>query len=155
MPLLAALQSLPNQFCGEGINHEDQTFTGCLHWQALPGQRALLLHYSASGIHGEILHRETTLLGYLPDGTMCLWPVMEELPFILPHPAVRLAEGGHGTLEVVFASAPRSLSEQFRQEITIRLEANGQMLYTHAWGLPNCNFEDRSRCTMSPVAGTA
>ncbi|MEO2215637.1 hypothetical protein ABGV49_00985 [Chromobacterium vaccinii] len=155
MPLLAALQSLPNQFCGEGINHEDQTFTGCLHWQALPGQRALLLHYTASGTDGEILHRETTLLGYLPDGTLCLWPVMDELPYVLAHPAIRQAEGGHGVLEVVFASGPRSLSEHFRQEITIRVEANGQVLYAQAWGEPNGSFEDRSHCRLSPVAGTA
>ncbi|QEL54817.1 hypothetical protein [Chromobacterium paludis] len=155
MPLLAALQSLPKQFCGEGINHEDQTFTGCLHWQSLPGQRALLLHYTASGTDGAILHQETTLLGYQPDGTLCLWPVMEELPFVLPHPAARFAESGHGVLEVVFASGPRSLGELFRQEITIRLESNGLLYYAHAWGLPKGSFEDRSHCRLSPVGGTA
>jgi hypothetical protein len=80
---------------------------------------------------------------------------MDELPFVLPHPAIRLAESGNGLLEVVFASGPRSLSEQFRQEITIRIEANGQMHYAHAWGLPNGNFEDRSHCRLSPVGGTA
>ncbi|POZ60907.1 hypothetical protein [Chromobacterium alticapitis] len=155
MPLLAALQSLPSQFCGEGINHNDQTFTGCLNWMPLPGQRALLLHYSATGADGSTLHRESTLLGYQPDGTLCLWPVMEELPFVLPHPAIRLAEDGHGTLEIVFASGPRSLAELFRQEITIRLEANGQLYLAHAWGMPNSSFEDRSQCRLTPVGGTA
>jgi len=46
----------------------------------------LMLHFTAIGTDGRHLHKEATLLATAPDGRLCLWPVMEELPFVLPHP---------------------------------------------------------------------
>ena len=150
MNVLGALTSGPTAFRGEGINHENEPFIGKLTVQALEGGSAALLKYVATLSSGELAHSESTLLGVGPDGNLCLWPVMSELPVVLPHvEKVSRSEPGAFT-EAVFASGTRDDLTSFREEITIRINSDGSLLYTHAWGLPGGSFEERSSCSMVP-----
>jgi hypothetical protein len=88
-------------------------------------------------------------LGVGPDGNLCLWPVMSELPTVLPHmhrpaPAV-------GTDQFTFASGLRGDLSCFREEITIALGADRSLTYSHAWGMPGDAFAPRSSARMLPV----
>ncbi|HEY9819055.1 MAG TPA: hypothetical protein V6D20_25075 [Candidatus Obscuribacterales bacterium] len=74
-----------------------------------------------------------------------LWPVMSELPGVLPHRAIALTES-----EGVLAGGSRENGSSFREEITIRLKADGTLTYAHAWGMPEGDFKDRSSCCMAP-----
>ena len=151
MNLIEALASQPRVFEGRGRNHEGQSFVGRLEIEALVGGKALMLRYIATGEHGEVFHTEATLLAVCQDGNLCLWPVMEELPFILPHAQVSCVDGQVSSLVVVFASGPREDSEHFREEITVELKANSELVYSHAWGMPGGLFEARSSCVLFPA----
>jgi hypothetical protein len=150
MTILGVLASGPTAFRGEGVNHENESFIGELSVQALEGGRAVLLTYTAMLSTGNVVHSESTLLGTGPDGKLCLWPVMSELPVVLPHTEVmNKTETGNYTL-AVFGSGARDDSTNFREEISIQVKSDGSLVYAHAWGLPGGNFEDRSSCRMVP-----
>ena len=116
MNLLAALASGPSSFRGEGVNEEQEAFIGELRVQALEAGRAVLLTYIASLSTGKIVHTESTLLGTGPNGRLCLWPVMSEVPVVLPHADVAM-ETNAGNVKVVFGSGPRNEAASFREEM--------------------------------------
>ena len=132
------------------MNHEKESFIGELKVQPLENGRALLLRYTATLLSGNVAHSESTLLGTGPDGKLCLWPVMSELPVVLPHTEVMSkTEPGKYTL-AVFGSGPQEDSAKFREEITIQVGSDGSLVYAHAWGMSGGNFEERSSCSMLP-----
>lgn len=149
MTLIDRLLALPGPLHGEGINHENEAFTATLAMVPLIGGRAAMLHYTALGPDGTPVHAEATLLALAPDGAPCLWPVMDELPVVLPHPQVA-CDDADGTLRAVFASGPRAARDTFREEITIILHPDGTLTYAHAWGLPGQDFGDRSAARLRP-----
>jgi hypothetical protein len=150
MTILAMLASGPKSFHGEGVNEEKERFFGELQVHSLEGGRAVLLSYKATLETGTTVHTESTLLGTGPNGTLCLWPVMSEIPVVLPHTElVTVSNSGSGTA-ATFGSGPRSQSDSFREEITTEVNTDGSLVYSHAWGLPGGAFEDRSSCRMVP-----
>jgi hypothetical protein len=152
MNLLSSLVSGPNLFHGEGVNEENEAFVGELRIQVLEGGRAALLSYVATLSTGKIVHIESSLLGIGPTGRLCLWPVMFEIPVILPHQELTTEAGPRGGVKAVFGSGPRDEAASFREEITVQINADRSLVYAHAWGLPGGAFEDRSLCHMVPSA---
>ena len=150
MNILGALTSGPTAFLGEGVNEENEPFIGELKVRVLEGGRAALLSYTAALQSGTVVHTESTLLATGPDGKLCLWPVMSEIPFVLPHTEVTAKTEPGKYIAAVFASGPREQSASFREEITIRVNSDGSLVYAHAWGLPGGAFEERSSCSMAP-----
>ena len=150
MNLLSTLASGPSIFRGEGVNEEREAFVGELKVQSLEAGRAVLLTYKASLSCGKIVHTESTLLATASNGKLCLWPVMSELPVVLPHAEVTTETNSSGNTKSVFSSGPRNDTASFREEITIQFNADRSLVYAHAWGLPGGVFEDRSSCRMVP-----
>ena len=75
---------------------------------------------------------------------------MSEIPVVLPHTElVNMSNSGNGTV-ATFGSGPREQSDSFREEITIEVNTDGSLVYSHAWGLPGGAFEDRSSCRKAP-----
>lgn len=151
MNLLAILLSNSRGLAGPGVNHEGEAFRGVFEVQPLINNSAVMLHYTATRNDGVHLHKEATLLASNTDGKLCLWPVMEELPFVLPHVEVSDTRGSDGTLVVVFSSGPRENAEAFREEITIEIRPTGGLRYAHGWGMPGGEFAQRSSCDMVPA----
>jgi hypothetical protein len=149
MNLLRALLESPTRYSGYGKNHEGQTFRGVLTLQRLASDRGIMLHYTAT-VEGCEVHAESSLLAMGDHGGLCLWPVMSELPFVLPHVESSSAVDGTHVARVVFSSGPRQNTERFREEITLTLHRDGKLSYAHAWGMPGGVFEDRSACEMAP-----
>lgn len=146
--LLQALLDSPTRFAGDGVNHEGQAFRGVLVLQRLASDRGIMLHYTAE-VDGREVHAESTLLARGEHG-LCLWPVMSELPFVLPHLESSSTSSETRLVSVVFSSGPRENTERFREEITLALHRDGKLSYAHAWGMPGGAFEDRSACEMEP-----
>lgn len=144
MTFITSLISGPDKYSGSGVNHEGEVFLGTLVVQRLLNDKGVMLHYEAT-VGGHQVHAESTLLAPDMDGNIVLWPVMSELPGVLPHRAVVLTES-----EGVFASGSREDRSSFREEITIRLEADGTLTYAHAWGMPDGDFADRSSSRLAP-----
>lgn len=149
MTVIDRLLALPGPLHGEGINHENEAFTATLAIAPLIGGRAAMLHYTARGPDGTPVHAEATLLALSARGTPCLWPVMDELPVVLPHEQVASDDTG-GELRTVFASGPPEARDSFREAITVTLHADGTLTYAHAWGLPGQDFGDRSAARLRP-----
>lgn len=144
--LLERLARAPGTYRGSGVNHEQQAFDALLQVEPLVDGRAVLLRYRATLADGSLAHEECTLLAPGPDGAPCLWPVMSELPVVLPHawqPADARADRG------VFASGPHDDTAIFREEITIALEPGDTLTYAHAWGLPGDGFAARSSARLA------
>ena len=150
MNILDALTGGSTAFRGEGVNEENQPFIGELKVQVLEGGRAALLSYAATLHAGTVVHTESTLLVTGPNGKLCLWPVMSEIPVVLPHTEVMTDINPENSLVAIFGSGPRGDLTSFREEITIRVNADASLVYAHAWGLPGGSFEDRSSCRMVP-----
>jgi hypothetical protein len=140
-----ALASSPSEYRGAGVNHEGERFVGTLRIQSLLGGAAVLLHYDATLASNEIAHAECTLLASDMAGTLTLWPVMSELPGVLPHRAVVQSEAA-----ATFSSGGRDNRGSFREEVTIAVAKDGSLTYAHAWGLHEGDFEERSSCTLRP-----
>lgn len=153
MDILQSLLALPRSFAGRGVNHEGETFDGALALQPLVGGAALMLNYTATLLDGRVAHSEATLLGRNTDGRLCLWPVMQELPVVIPHVEIPVSPSGAGRAAAAFSSGPRDVVDAFREEITITLSHDGKLTYAHSWGLPQGTFEERSRCEMIAVGG--
>lgn len=150
MDLIDQLLSGPPMREGRGVNHEGQAFVGRMKIEPLVGRRAALLSYTATGLDGAHHHAEATLVGPDATGRPCLWPVMEELPVVLPHAATASHPVGQGW-RFTFATGPSSDRASFREEITIEIQPDGILVYAHAWGMPEGDFGDRSTCTLAPV----
>ena len=148
MNLIKALAARTSLFEGRGHSHDGEGFVGRLKVETLVDSKPLLFRYVATGDKGDVFHTEATLLGVAPDGNLCLWPAMDELPFVLPHPLVSCVAAHAGSLLAVFASGSRDAVDQFREEITVELKGNVELVYTHAWGMPGGAFEARSSCTL-------
>jgi hypothetical protein len=150
MNILAMLASGAKSFHGEGVNEENERFLGELKVQSLEGGRAVLLSYKATLETGVTVHTESTLLGTGPNGKLCLWPVMSEIPVVLPHTELMNGLNSGSRTAATFGSGPRDQSDSFREEITIEVNPDGSLVYSHAWGQPGGAFEDRSSCRMVP-----
>ena len=151
MNILEALASGPKIFRGEGVNEEQERFIGEMTVQVLEGGRAALLCYVAKLSSRQVVHTESTLLGTGPNGKLCLWPVMSEIPAILPHVEIAVHAVVGGGMKSIFSSGPRDDPSTFREEIAIQINPDGSLVYAHAWGLPGSAFEDRSSCLMVPT----
>ena len=152
MDLLTTLAARAGAFTGRGTNHENQAFTARLTITPVMAGRALTLHYVATGIDGHHLHEEFTLLALAGDQRLCLWPVMNELPFVMPHIETGDANAPGAALRGVFATGRRDAADQFREEIGIECTTDGGLRYSHAWGLPGGAFEARSSCELQRAA---
>jgi hypothetical protein len=147
MSLVQRLLALRSPLAGSGVNHAGERFTATLEIVRLAGGRAALLNYTATAIDGRHLHAESTLIGAATGGALCLWPVMEEQPFVLPHEHTATEETAI-ECRAVFATGPRNERGSFREEITIALRQDGSVVYAHAWGMPDGDFDERSRCLL-------
>jgi hypothetical protein len=151
MNILGALAAGPKSFRGHGVNEENEAFAGELNVAVLEDGRAVMLGYTATLATGKIVHTESTLLAIGPNRKLCLWPVMSELPVVLPHEEIAAMAEPPFTVTAVFASGPRGDTSAFREEITVQLNQDGSLIYAHAWGLPGGAFRDRSSCSMVPT----
>ena len=151
MSLIPGLVALRSPLLGTGTNHEGEQFVGRMDVSSLVSGKAVMLTYTATGTDGAHLHAESTLIGESPNGALCLWPVMEELPFVLPHQEAGRVSTEHG-VKFIFASGPRDEVDAFREEISIELQKDGTVIYSHAWGMPGEAFDERSSCHLTPSA---
>ena len=150
MNVLITLLRLPGVLTGTGTNHEGEDFIGYMELHPLVGNRGIQIHYVATRVDGKHLHREATLLSKNDNNEYCLWPIMEELPNVQAHPLLSDTRTDDGRVVLVFANASRENVAVFREEITLELNPNGPLVYSHSWGLPGGPFQRRSRCELSP-----
>lgn len=146
---LQLILSAAGEYTGTGGNHAAESFTGDLALRALEGGSAALLHYVATRTDGKHLRAETTLIACDALGELCLWPAMEELPHLLVHRLLSRNDTPAGTTRFVFSSGQRDDRTSFREELVLEIQAGrGMVGYSHSWGLPGGEFDERSWCRL-------
>lgn len=84
MTIITSLISGPGKYSGTGVNHEGEPFMGTMVVQQLLNDMGVMLHYEATVSGGHRVHAESTLIAPDMEGNLVLWPVMLELPGVLP-----------------------------------------------------------------------
>jgi hypothetical protein len=144
---ISLFTNLPKSWIGAGTNHENEAFTATLEIEHLIGRKAVKIDYVATRIDGKHLHRETGVLSSDHTGQLCLWPVMEELPFVLPHRANQVFQEGDDW-SITFSTGEEGKSVSFQEEIVIRRTKDGKLGYEHGWGMPGRAFGPKSMCLL-------
>ena len=150
MTHLALFLNLPANWSGVGVNHENEAFTARLTIEVLVGGKAAKLDYIATRNDGKHLHCESGLISMDQNGTICLWPVMEELPFLIPHRAADVRVDSDAW-SVTFATGEEGIAVSFQEEIVIFKDSAGNLGYEHRWGMPGRKFGPKSACTFTPL----
>lgn len=137
-------------YCGRGVNHEGQNFTGKLTLEVAIEGKALLLKSSATGDQGETYHEESSLIGRDLSGALQLFVASNNHPAIVAHEFHRIEEKD-GDRSVIFRFGNPEVKESFREEITVTVHADGSLTHHYAWGMPGGEFAPRSGSRMQKL----
>ena len=130
---------------GDGINHEQQPFTGELSLSKSIG--GFNLTFRATGKDQTLYHEENTTIALSPNEKIALWSVNTNNPFMLQHD-LRKDETQKDKVILVFGFNDPGNTQAFREEIKMELHADGQFGYHYSWGMPGGEFKPRSGVTM-------
>lgn len=141
------LREMTGTFSGEGENHERQPFTGKFSLRETMPKQLFALESTATGKSGEIYHAEHSWIGPNIMGELTLYVASNNHPGITPHTFHRIEEA-EGGKHVTFRFGNPENGNEFREEITFSLFADGSVAHHYAWGLPGGKFEPRSGSRM-------
>lgn len=142
-PLLTALEfACGGTYRGTGRNHAQETFAGTLKLETILGGRGFQLRYLATASDGTLLHAEHSLLAPDENGNLCLWNFNTNAPGLLCHRLESLRPGP--PLEADFRYGDFTQASGFREQVSLRLDPDGSLGYTYAWGLPGDECVERS-----------
>jgi hypothetical protein len=140
------LEKYIGSYSGQGINHENQKFTGEL--SLTKGINNYIIHYKATGKDGELYHEEQTTIALDLSQKLGLWSVNTNNPVMLQHTLVK-NELTDQTNTLIFAFGDKENKNGFREEIAFELNADGTIGYNYSWGMPHGDFDVRSKSLMS------
>lgn len=141
LDLLDALRS--GRYMGEGVNHENQPFTGTLELRSVLGGLAWAFAFSAAGAGGAAFHEEESLLAASPSGAPCLVSVSTNDPLVRTYDLRRDETEGE-VRRLTFGWGQPEAKTTYRCQITLELYPNDDLGYRFAWGMPGEAFAERS-----------
>jgi len=151
---LRLLLAATGHYTGQGINHENERFTGDFKIEPVLGGRAVQIRYRATGEDGTVYHEELTLIAPALDESLQLTTLNTNLPGMITHqfsgrkPELGAKEG------FVFNYNDPADSKVFREEICLGLYANGDIGYRYSWGMPGGDFAFRSSVRLTRTKPT-
>jgi len=145
MSLFVQLERYVGQYGGEGINHEDQTFTG--EFVLSKSINSFSISFKATGAKGELYHEERTTIALSTNEKPGLWSVNTNNPVMLQHD-FRREVSEPGVKKIIFGFGDTETLSSFREEITLEMYENGDLGYRYSWGMPGGEFRDRSGLRM-------
>jgi hypothetical protein len=134
---------------GNGVNHENQDFSGALELSPVVNGKGLELKFKAAGIDGTVFHEEFSLLGPGLDGKPCLFVLSNNHPGVTPH-NLKKTDRTHDRQQFIFGFGDIADEKSFREEIALTLWNDGSVEYKYSWGLPGGKFAERSGVKMLP-----
>ena len=152
---LTRLCARAGRYEGQGLNHRKQTFQATLNLTVIAKRRGITVDYRAQAEDSTLFHQEHTIIGLDSENNLCLWPIMSQLPHVLPHPLRRDRETDDGLRSIVFGCGETNDDTTFRQELTFDLWPGGDLGYRHAWGVPGHRFKTRSSCRLQSITESA
>ncbi|MCB0422232.1 MAG: VOC family protein [Bdellovibrionales bacterium] len=145
---LKELRKYIGSYKGDGINHEQQPFSGYLCLSELFDSKGMELEFKAIGKDGTIYHAEKSVIAPGIDENLYLWNLNTNSNGMIPHllKSTQPRNGSQSTFLFGFNNIENQ--DAFREEIAIDLWSNGEISYSYSWGLPGGNFEERSGAKM-------
>lgn len=137
-------------YCGRGVNHEGQNFTGKFTLEIAIEGKLLALKSVATGDQGEIFHEESSFIGRDLSGALQLFVASNNHPAIVAHAFHRLEEKD-GDKSVIFRFGDPEARMSFREEITVAVHDDGSLTHHYAWGMPGGEFAPRSGSRMQKL----
>ena len=129
---------------GQGVNHEQEVFTGQFVIHRMSSGDTLSYQYTATLEDGTQVHQESGLIGKNEDHRLCVFVFMDELPCITPHELIHQEDGVW-----VFGYEGVGPLAGFNSELVFRFEGKAFRL-EHRWAM-NGPAVDRSWCLLEAV----
>ena len=146
---ISELQKYVGNYTGQGINHDNQKFTGELIVESIVGRRGALLTFTATGEDGTVYHEEKSTISPSMDEKILMWNFNSNVPGLVPH-ELKKSEAIENGSKFIFGFNDKSNENAFREEIALELYNNGDIGYHYSWGLPHGEFKERSGLVMKP-----
>jgi hypothetical protein len=147
--ILAQLTEMTGTFVGEGLNHDGQPFVGRLTLTPLLSGRGFRLQFEATGTDGTVYHKEESTIAPSVDSQLKLWNLNSNTPGLIPHDHRPSAPKSGALCSLIFGFNNSQDKHVFREEVTLDIWDPQRVSYSYAWGLPGCDFKERSSVSMT------
>lgn len=148
---LKMLNAASGTYLGNGLNHEDQAFTGTLNLRGLLDGRGTSIQFTAIGSDGKLYHQEASTIAPTISENLALWNFNSNSPGLICH-ELRDTKPKSGALSsYTFSYNQASDINLFREEITLDIWENKDISYSYSWGMPGGDFKERSSARMSKI----
>lgn len=145
MTAIQQLSEFSGQYNGQGVNHENEEFTGNLKVTPILNGKGIEIRYSATGVDGICFHEERTVISTDFSGNVKMWNLNSNSPGM-----AELDLRSNNVEGLTFGIGDFNDVDTFREEIKIELK-NKSIGYHYSWGLPGGEFEYRSGLMMKKV----
>jgi len=144
---IAFLAKLAGKWEGSGINHEGQDYKGKATFDAPVNESAIMIRFQAAAADGSIYHFETLMVGKEPDGDFTAYSASNNVPGI-----VHFSVSQPTPESLVLTLGDLANLSTFREVITMRVGAGGELIHAFAWAMPGEAMQDRSSARLFPIA---
>lgn len=147
--LLEKIQKLDGFYEGTGLNHEKEEFKGILELSNILDGVGVQIRFKAHAIKNpdKVFHSEISTIAPNPKGSLSLFNLNTNTPFLAEHVLVAEENGSH-ELKLIFRFGELNNDRNFREEVRIDIFHNGSLGYHYSWGLPGGPFLYRSGLTL-------
>ncbi len=143
---IAFLGKLAGRWEGAGINHEGQSYKGEITFDVPVNNSAAIIHCLATGTDGSVYHLETLMVGTEPGGACFAYSASNNVPGV-----VHFSITQPSPESIVFTLGDLADLSNFREVITMRIEAESELFHGFAWAMPGEPMQERSSGRLSPV----
>jgi hypothetical protein len=127
---------------GQGVNHEGQDFDAAFTINPPRNTHAVVTHYRAAALAGELFHEDHMFVGLGPAGTWQAVSASNNIPG-LQYFAVAIAGA-----QLTLTHGDLSDLASFREVITLKLQASGEIHHQFAWAMPGQTLRTQSECLL-------
>lgn len=133
---------------GQGLNHENQTFTGEFNLKSLLGGKGFSIRFTARGADGSIFHREESTIAPAMTEKLTLWNFNSNTPALIAHELRSTNLKPNCKACFIFGFNDVNDMNSFREEVALDIWNNGDVSYTYSWAMPGQEFKERSGVRM-------
>lgn len=149
--ILSQLNDMVGTYVGEGINHENQPFTGHLELKSVLGGRGFQLKFTATGKNGMSFHQEESTIAPSIQEKLTLWNFNTNTPGLVPHELRTSDTKPNSMASLVFGFNKPEDKNTFREEVALDIWDKVTLSYAYSWGLPGGDFQERSGVKMTKI----
>ena len=151
---------------GTGTNLEKQEFKGMLTITPIATRNGVYIEYAAVGTAGTeynndanlysldtmYFHEEHTIVAKDNKNHLCMWTLSNVHPTMSLFKLRRMRHIPDEKTIMIFGFGTVEESSVFREEISIEISENGELVYTYSWGESDGSYLSRHSARMNKVS---